>query len=74
MRRVVLSILVLLAFPYIALATPVPDTGQTKCYDNSQEITCPNPGEDYYGQDAQYITNPRSVSKELRNSGLIDRL
>jgi hypothetical protein len=23
---------------------------------------------------AQYITNPRSVSKELRNSGLIDRL
>ena len=32
----------------------VVDTGQTKCYDNSQEITCPQPGEPFYGQDAQY--------------------
>ena len=54
---------VLLALPWIALATPVPDTGQTKCYDNTQEISCPNPGEDFYGQDAQYITNPHSYTK-----------
>ena len=30
------------------------DTGQTKCYDNSREISCPQPGEPFYGQDAQY--------------------
>jgi len=41
----------------------VPDTGQTRCYDNTQEITCPNPGEPFYGQDAQYITNPQSYTK-----------
>jgi len=42
---------------------PVPDTGQTKCYDGTQEITCPQPGEPFYGQDAQYITNPHSYTK-----------
>jgi hypothetical protein len=42
---------------------PFPDTGQTQCYDNSQEITCPNPGEDFYGQDAQYGANLQSFTK-----------
>jgi hypothetical protein len=32
----------------------VVDTGQTKCYDNSSEIACPDAGEPFYGQDAQY--------------------
>ncbi len=32
----------------------LPDTGQTKCYDDEKEIPCPNPGEAFYGQDAQY--------------------
>jgi parallel beta-helix repeat protein len=41
----------------------VPDTGQTKCYDNDNEIPCPNPGEDFYGQDANYNINPQSFSK-----------
>jgi hypothetical protein len=31
----------------------VVDTGQEKCYDNSREIICPEPGEAFYGQDAQ---------------------
>ncbi|WP_290725052.1 DUF1566 domain-containing protein [Archaeoglobus sp.] len=30
------------------------DTAQEKCYDNFGEISCPNPGEPFYGQDAQY--------------------
>jgi hypothetical protein len=30
------------------------DTGQGKCYDENQEISCPRDGEAYYGQDAQY--------------------
>jgi hypothetical protein len=41
----------------------IPDTGQTKCYDNEKEIPCPNLGEDFYGQDANYNINPQSFTK-----------
>ena len=47
----------------LAVDCPVPDTGQTKCYNNESEITCPSPGEDFYGQDVQYICNPHSYTK-----------
>jgi len=41
-----------------------PDTGQTKCYDdNGSEITCPAPGQPFYGQDAQYQGPKRSYTK-----------
>ena len=40
-----------------------PDTGQTKCYDNENEIPCPAPGEPFYGQDAQYQGPQRSYTK-----------
>jgi hypothetical protein len=37
-------------------AAGLPDTGQTTCYDtDGAEITCPQPGEAYYGQDAEYV-------------------
>ena len=39
--------------PELSLSYVVVDTGQDKCYDNSREITCPQPGEPFYGQDAQ---------------------
>jgi|GEM_PF-699443 len=42
--------------------TPVPDTGQTKCYNNTVEITCPQPGEPFYGQDANYTINQPSYT------------
>ncbi len=47
---------------------PFPDTGQTKCYGdggwNTDEIACPQPGEPFYGQDAQYQPRiPRSYTK-----------
>lgn len=29
-------------------------TGQTTCFDNENEIPCPEPGERFYGQDAQF--------------------
>lgn len=32
----------------------LPDTGQVKCYDDSGEVACPDPGQDYYGQDGVY--------------------
>lgn len=31
-----------------------PDTGVATCYNDSSEISCPQQGEAYYGQDAQY--------------------
>lgn len=42
------------AFLAVAADYKLPDTGIQKCYDNTQEITCPNPGQAFYGQDAQY--------------------
>ena len=51
-----------------------PDTGQTKCYDDNGEITCPSEGQAFYGQDAQYQGPQRSYTKlgqggvELPNS------
>jgi len=58
-----LTILLSLLLSGIVLATSIPDTGQTKCYDNTREITCPQPGDPFYGQDAQYICNPQSYTK-----------
>jgi hypothetical protein len=50
--------------PAVALAGPVPDTGQTACYDDAGNvITCPQPGQPFYGQDAQYGTNTQSYTK-----------
>ncbi len=35
----------------------VVDTGQIACYDDSDEIVCPDEGQPFYGQDAQYDGN-----------------
>ncbi len=32
----------------------VPHSGQTQCYDENREISCPGPGEPFYGQDGNY--------------------
>ena len=44
-------------------AWPIPDTGQTKCYNASAEITCPTTGQPFYGQDGNYTINPTSYTK-----------
>ncbi len=49
MLAVCLSANAALAVPY-----PVVGTGQTKCYDNENEISPPEKGRPFYGQDAQY--------------------
>ena len=41
----------------------IPDTGQIKCYNNSVEIACPQEGEQFHGQDANYTINPPSYIK-----------
>jgi hypothetical protein len=45
------------AFGSEASPYAVVDTGQTACYDDSEEINCPVAGEAFYGQDAQYSGN-----------------
>ena len=46
----------------------LPDTGQVKCYDqDGYEISLPEPGEKYYGQDGSFDINPMSFTK-LRNN------
>ncbi|MBF0243155.1 MAG: DUF1566 domain-containing protein, partial [Desulfamplus sp.] len=44
-------------------SSPVPDTGITKCYNDTGDIPCPQEGEDFYGQDANYSINPMSYTK-----------
>ena len=55
-----------MVLPHIAFGQPIPDTGQTTCYDDvGNEITaCPQPSEDFYGQNANYAPyNPQSYTK-----------
>lgn len=41
---------------------PMVSTGQTKCYDNRQEISPPPKGTAFYGQDAQHQVHPASYT------------
>jgi hypothetical protein len=59
-------VLFLLCVPEI-FAWPFPDTGQTKCYDNTTEISCPEWYQPFYGQDAQYQGPTRSYTKQGQN-------
>ena len=47
---------------------PLVGTGQASCFDNAYEIACPQPGQAFYGQDAQFPT--RRPSYTLSQSGL----
>jgi hypothetical protein len=48
----------------LVFAASVPDTGVTKCYDDAGNvITCPGPGQRFYGQDGNYSINPPSYTK-----------
>ena len=46
----------------IQIQSNLPDTGITHCYDYTQWIPYPAPGEPFYGQDGQYVTNPMSFT------------
>jgi len=65
-------LIVLFLFTAIHLhAWPWPDTGQTKCYNDTTEILCPSPGEPFYGQDAQYQGPARSYTKLGQNGAVL---
>ena len=51
--------------PASNLSYVIVDTGQDKCYDNSREITCPQFGGAFYGQDAQY----QSIQPTYQDNG-----
>jgi hypothetical protein len=42
----------------LSSVSSLPDTGLSSTYDNTEEIPFPSPGQVFYGQDAQYSTNP----------------
>lgn len=48
------------ARPCGALDYPIVDTGQERCYENRREITYPESGSPFFGQDAQYQGNQPS--------------
>jgi len=50
------------------LSYPIVDTGQEKCYNNSQEIEIPQNGTTFYGQDAQFDGNQPDYT--LNSDGL----
>jgi len=57
-KKAIWVLAVLWGFIFVGMpvsAYELPDTGITKCYDGAGNvITCPSPGEPFYGQDAQY--------------------
>ncbi|MBW2623427.1 MAG: DUF1566 domain-containing protein [Deltaproteobacteria bacterium] len=73
-RIVALACWLVFVLSFFASAGPLPDTGQTKCYDDlGNEIACPNPLERFHGQDANYTINPPTYTKlDAQGNGLID--
>jgi len=69
----ILAAVMILMVPAIVCAWPVPDTGQIKCYDNSQEIPCPQSGEPFYGQDGNYTISQPSYT-DLNNGVVRDNV
>ena len=47
-------------------------TGQTKCYDETAEITCPNEDEKFFGQDAQYAKKGECIPQKFTVKGTGD--
>jgi hypothetical protein len=66
-RKNQIGIIVCMALTFFSAeiwASSVPDTGQTKCYDDvGNVITCTSPGQAFYGQDANYLINPNAFVK-----------
>lgn len=55
-----------------SLGHPIPDTGQTSCYDvDGNEIECPAPRQNLYGQDGNYTINPPSYTKLDDNGNVL---
>ena len=63
MKKLALTLIFTMLIAINAPAGTLTDTGITKCYDEAgTEITCPQPGQDYYGQDANYNSADNQMS------------
>jgi len=56
------TIMLNIGFVFGALPYTIVDTNQTTCYGDTASITCPSPGQPFYGQDAQYTGNQPSYT------------
>lgn len=54
--KTTLAVALLALTPLTALEAGASDTGQDRCYNSQKEIRCPDPGQPFFGQDAQYRT------------------
>ena len=70
---ITMSTFLLLLLPDYALAGDyyLPDTGINKCYNQKQEITCPELGEPFYGQDAQFM-GPQPAYEDNKDGTVTD--
>ena len=57
-----------------ATSFEVVDTGLDVCYDTSDEIDCPSPGDPFNGQDAQYDGNQPSYTLSLDGLTVLDNV
>ena len=67
-RHFVIAVISVLIFHTRSFAVdyPVNDTGQDECYSNDRSINPPEPGEAFFGQDAQY--NELQLAPAYRNN------
>lgn len=61
-RSTTTSTATVLCIPGVVSGYMIVDTGQTKCYDATSDMTCPASGESFYGQDAQLSGNQPSFT------------
>jgi hypothetical protein len=51
---VLLTLTLTTAAQEMSSTVKIPDTGQHRCYNNTRAVSCPDPGQPFFGQDAQY--------------------
>jgi hypothetical protein len=73
-KTLVLSLIFCISVYALADQTyTIVETGQTKCYDNHNEISPPKPGQPFYGQDAQFQGHPFSYAISTDGLTIYDR-
>ena len=57
-----------------SLAYPIVGTGQASCFDNAYEIACPQQGQPFYGQDAQFPGQRPSYTLSQNGLTVVDNI
>lgn len=56
------------------LSYPIVDTGQANCYNNNAKVTCPQVGQAFFGQDAQFTGNMPSYALSADGLTVLDNI